>query len=184
MKKVLLLGDSIRMNYCDTVKDVLGDGYEVAWPNENCRFARYMLNSLRFWLNLLPEPDAILFNAGIWDIAYTANYEERAPFTSRDEYTRDLCLIAKKLLTTGAKVTFVTTSAVRAGHPDVFDEVIREYNDAAVKALTPLGVAICDLHAFMEGREDEYVCDDLVHLSEVGKSAAGAFIAGYIKDNT
>ena len=37
MKQLLLIGDSIRMGYCETVKTLLADDYEVIFPKENCR---------------------------------------------------------------------------------------------------------------------------------------------------
>ena len=45
MKKVVLLGDSIRMNYCKYVKSKLEGIAEVYYPDDNCRFAQ---NLLRF----------------------------------------------------------------------------------------------------------------------------------------
>ena len=38
MKKILLLGDSIRMGYQNEVKELLKDEYEVVFPQENGRF--------------------------------------------------------------------------------------------------------------------------------------------------
>ena len=40
MKKVVLLGDSIRMNYCKYVKSKLEGIAEVYYPDDNCRFAQ------------------------------------------------------------------------------------------------------------------------------------------------
>ena len=40
-KKVMLIGDSIRMLYQDKVVELLGDNYEVVWPYENGRFCKY-----------------------------------------------------------------------------------------------------------------------------------------------
>ena len=65
--KVLLIGDSIRLFYEEALKKELGDAYQVYSPAENCRFAAYAANSLRFWLNDFPKPDIIHFNAGLWD---------------------------------------------------------------------------------------------------------------------
>ena len=40
-KKVLLIGDSIRMGYDKYVKNYLADSCEVYYPSENCRFAQF-----------------------------------------------------------------------------------------------------------------------------------------------
>ena len=37
MKKIVLIGDSIRMGYCEYVKNSLRDVAEVYYPPENCR---------------------------------------------------------------------------------------------------------------------------------------------------
>ncbi len=46
MKKLILLGDSIRMGYAAYVKEKLAGAAEVLFPEENCRFAQYMYLSL------------------------------------------------------------------------------------------------------------------------------------------
>ena len=43
MKRVLLLGDSIRMGYDSMVKELLSDKYEVLFPEDNGRFSSYTL---------------------------------------------------------------------------------------------------------------------------------------------
>ena len=43
MKKLVLLGDSIRENYGMRVKELMEGEYEVWQPDENCRFAAYTL---------------------------------------------------------------------------------------------------------------------------------------------
>ena len=43
MKKVILIGDSIRMGYDKYIKASLEGEAEVFYPSENCRFATYVL---------------------------------------------------------------------------------------------------------------------------------------------
>ena len=50
MKKVMLIGDSIRKGYDKYVKMALEDSAEVAYPKENCRFTPYVLRNLHTWL--------------------------------------------------------------------------------------------------------------------------------------
>ena len=72
MTKILLLGDSIRENYQEKVKELLfGDNCEIFHPDENCRFSRYTLNSLKFWLPMCPNPDIVHWNNGLWDTLIT-----------------------------------------------------------------------------------------------------------------
>ena len=48
--KITLLGDSIRLiGYGPLVPGLLGDGFEVFQPGDNCRFAKYTLRMLFEW---------------------------------------------------------------------------------------------------------------------------------------
>ena len=53
MKKILLLGDSIRLNYMPMVCKNLYGRAEVYGPEDNCRYAKYTLWCLSDWLQLL-----------------------------------------------------------------------------------------------------------------------------------
>ena len=46
VKKIILIGDSIRIGYDKYVKDALKDKAEVFYPSENCRFAQYVLRTV------------------------------------------------------------------------------------------------------------------------------------------
>ena len=56
---VLMIGDSIRMFYQGAVQETLGDTYKLYGPKDNCRFSAYVLNSPRFLLAELSQPDII-----------------------------------------------------------------------------------------------------------------------------
>ncbi len=58
MKNVLLLGDSIRMQYQPKVKELLKGRANVYGPVENGRWSGYTLNTLRFWLPQMPAADS------------------------------------------------------------------------------------------------------------------------------
>ena len=49
MKKVLLLGDSIRMGYCKYVKMAFDGSAEIVYPEDCCRFSAYTLRYLGTW---------------------------------------------------------------------------------------------------------------------------------------
>ena len=50
MKKVMLLGDSIRLSYQPAVQQKLAGAAEVWGPADNCRFAKYTLWETAAWL--------------------------------------------------------------------------------------------------------------------------------------
>ena len=49
MKKIVLIGDSIRMGYDKYVKEALEGVCEVFYPEENCKFAEYVLRFVHEW---------------------------------------------------------------------------------------------------------------------------------------
>ena len=67
MKKVTLLGDSIRLiGYGTKVPELLGDDYKVFKPKDNCRFVKYTLRMLFDFKEEIAGSDVIhLSEAGI-----------------------------------------------------------------------------------------------------------------------
>ena len=97
MKNVILLGDSIRMQYQGPVGKKLADIATVSGPEENGRWSGYTLNSLRFWLPDLPSPDLVQWNCGLWDMG--DDYQEGRHFYPIDLYEETchrICRIPRK----------------------------------------------------------------------------------------
>ncbi|MCI6734265.1 MAG: hypothetical protein MR437_04210, partial [Clostridiales bacterium] len=71
MKKVTLLGDSIRqIGYGKTVAEELRkEGIEVFQPEENCRFSKYTLRMLFDYKEQIAGSDVIHWNNGLWDVS-------------------------------------------------------------------------------------------------------------------
>ena len=68
MKKVTLLGDSIRLlGYGAKVAEMLGDEYEVFQPEDNCRYVKYTLRMLFDFKAQIEGSDVIHWNNGLWD---------------------------------------------------------------------------------------------------------------------
>ena len=73
MKKVFLLGDSIRMGYDDFVRDLLRGTAEVFYPEDNGRFAGYTYVNIPQWKHLAGQPEevnVVHWNSGHWDCAH------------------------------------------------------------------------------------------------------------------
>ncbi len=147
---VLMIGDSIRMFYCEEAQMQLGEEYNCYWPDENCRFAAFALNSLRHWLPEFPVPDIIHFNIGLWDTAIL--YKEDGCFTEKAKYVSDMV----KILTsdkTGAKIIFATTTPVHDDKqylegpmpPAHHNNDIVEYNKAVLDVSRKEDIVINDL---------------------------------------
>ena len=63
MKNVILLGDSIRIGYCNYVKEELKDIAEVVFPDDNSRFTQYTFVNLFSWLALADNPEDISYKS-------------------------------------------------------------------------------------------------------------------------
>lgn len=72
MKKILLLGDSIRMGYDEFVRERLDGKAEVFYPEDNGRFAQYTLRTLENWKAdlQLDRVDLVHWNNGLWDVLH------------------------------------------------------------------------------------------------------------------
>ena len=133
MKKVVLLGDSIRLiGYGNRVAEILGKEYEVWQPEDNCRFAKYTLRMLFDNKEQIEGADVIHWNNGLWD---SCDIFGDGLFTSLDEYKKNMLRIADILLSYGKTVIFATTTPTHPDYPYNKLEDIQKYNDALVPEL-------------------------------------------------
>ena len=172
MKKVLLLGDSIRLNYMPMVCKNLYGKAEVFGPEDNCRYAKYTLWCVHEWLRLCDgEPDVIHWNNGIWDIT---RFNGTDLFTPVEEYVETLGRILRELQKTGAHVIFATSTPVRNENPRQFNVDIDYYNARAVHFMQTQGIQINDLNGFVKPHIAEFISDtDFVHLNKEGIKRVG-----------
>lgn len=166
MKKVVLLGDSIRMiGYGKKVEETLKDRFAVWQPEDNCRYAKYTLRMLFDNQEDIKGADVIHWNNGLWD---ACDIFGDGPFTPLDEYVQNMLRIADLLLTYGKKVVFATTTPTHPDYPHHKLERIRQYNDALVPLLRERGVAINDLFSVMVDHRLDGLCEDQIHLNALG----------------
>jgi hypothetical protein len=153
MKKVILLGDSIRMGYDKYVKDALAGVAEVYYPEENCKFAQYLLRFVHDWKATGKWPtdaDIVHWNAGLWDVLELYGEE---PMTGEAQYAEMIARIARQLrrLFPKAKIVFATSTSVQEEkyRPEFkrHNEIIERYNDIAIKALEGSDCLINDLYS-------------------------------------
>ena len=108
MKKVTLLGDSIRLiGYGTRVPELLGEGFTVYQPEENCRFSTHTYRGLFDWAEGISESDVIHWNNGLWDACTL--FTDDKPFTPLEFYLDTMESIAKQLLKITPKVIFAGT---------------------------------------------------------------------------
>jgi len=179
MKKIVLLGDSIRhIGYGYKVPNLLGDEYTVWQPGENCCYSIYTFFKLRDWKDKIAGADVIHWNNGIWDIS-DAFGDGRS--VAIDVYADYIFRIAKLLKGLGKEVIFALTTPVRPDKGDITNELVCEYNARVRRGLEELGVHINDLYTPLAEDVEKYICDDKLHLSEEGKDKAAELVAGAIR---
>lgn len=166
MKKVMLIGDSIRAGYDKYVKMALEDSAEVYYPEENCRFAQYVLRGLGDWRNASKfgdETDCLHWNAGLWDCLILYGEDKLTPLDVYEGFIERICKRIQ-LLFPKAKVIFATSTPVQEDRYDPatfqrYNRDIEAYNAAAVKIVTKYGFAVNDLYTLLKDAPDSYHSD-------------------------
>ena len=188
MKKVLLLGDSIRMGYDDYVKEELKE-CEVCYESEdNGRFITYtiwMFNNLN---SRFGPFDVVHFNTGYWDMNREGPNGE--PQTPIKEYVSNLKRLVDMIRATKAIPIFATSTHIydtptQDGNyqsTNYMKERVLEYNKAAVELMNQEGVMINDLYALMEKEERYGKCYDSLHLTEEGYQKCAKQIAELVRE--
>ncbi len=186
MKKIALIGDSIRMGYDKYVKEALADVAEVYYPSENCRFAEYVLRYAHEWKNdgkWGDDVDLVHWNAGLWDCLELFG---DAPMTSLAYYEEAIGRIDKRLrmLFPKAKFIFATSTPVleermRADFKR-HNSIIREYNETALRALAGTDTVINDLYSVAAALPDSAHSDGVHYYTDEGTAAIGGKVLAHI----
>lgn len=166
MKKIVLLGDSIRLiGYGKKVEEMLRPECEVWQSQDNCRFAKYTLRMLFDNQEEIKGADVIHWNNGLWD---ACDIFGDGPFTPLEEYVDNMLRIADILLKYGKKIIFATTTPTHPDYPYHKLERIKLYNDTLVPLLQKKGIIINDLFTAMVNHRIDGICEDQIHLNEYG----------------
>ena len=186
MKKIVLLGDSIRMGYDKYVKSALESTAEVYYPGENCKFAEYMLRFAHEWKksgDWGDDVDLVHWNAGLWD---ALELFEDEPLTSLDYYGEAIARIAKRLslLFPKAKFVFATSTPVWEERCSKdfrrHNSTIEKYNERAIEALRGTDTEINDLYALAKTFPNEYRSDAVHFYTDKGTEMLGGRVISVI----
>jgi lysophospholipase L1-like esterase len=181
MKKVTLLGDSIRqIGYGTKVPELLGEEYEVFQPEENCRFVKYTLRMLFDYKAQIEGSDVIHWNNGLWDIT-TGLFDDGEPFTSEQEYVENMLRVARELKKMGKRVIFATITPVHEEYVYNDNRVIKRYNELIVPKLQEMGIEINDLYGAVMQDLYTYIGADQLHLSQEGIEVCAKQVADIIR---
>jgi len=182
---VILLGDSIRINYQGTVRSELKGKAEVWSPKDNCAHSLYTLQNLERWLEGR-NATVVHINVGLHDMFLNAKTDQ--PRHSLEVYSTNLRKIFAKLKgLTDAKIIFALTTPVdekRQASSKTYKRVVRcnpdivKYNQRAAEIAKECGASVDDVHTVaMEAEIENVICDDGVHLTKRGKEVVGKQVA-------
>ena len=167
MKNILLIGDSIRRGYDSAVKKTLEGIAEVYFPEDNCRFASYLLRYIGDYGALIKNgtPDIIHWNAGLWDCLRQYGEDAHTPIEVYAYYIERICLRIKKLYPNATVIFATSTSVISEKMAEGFkryNKEIEEYNSAAAEIVKKHGFLIDDLYT-VSTKLPESAHSDAVH---------------------
>ncbi len=180
MKKVVLLGDSIRLGYQPYLTELLKGRAEVGGIEDNGRFSLYTAwNVLAFLKATGSEADVIHWNNGLWDASRPI--AEAGRLVSNEEYARNLRAILGELCRRrpNAAVIFATSTPTRPENQLTYNADVMELNDVARAVMAEEGVEINDLYALVAAHP-EWICGDFIHLTPDGYAAAAEQVAAAV----
>lgn len=187
---IFLIGDSLRRGYCATVKECLENEANVFYVNDNSRSTQYVIFNIKYWADMFDDcgkVDVVHFNCGQWDAAHWSRHE--LSLTSESEYAKNIKMIIDLLrgFFPKAKIVFATTTPMNPENESMSsinprsNEEINTYNRIAVKVAEEEGVAINDLHSFMEDWGSECFIDTC-HLTPDSFKRLGEEVARWLSD--
>ena len=185
MKNLLLVGDSIRMGYDKAVAKTLEGKVNVYFPEENCRFASYVLRYLHEYKTLVKDGkvDVLHWNAGLWDCLRLFEEEPHTPIEVYAYYIDRICVRIKKVFPE-AKVIFATSTSVQSEkmskHFKRYNEEIEEYNRAAVEVVKKHGFAINDLYPVSTSLPETAHSDPVHYYTAMGTKAFADQVLSYV----
>lgn len=189
MKKVILLGDSIRQGYEKYVKLAFEGRVNIYSPQDCCRFSSYLLRCLTQWkveMDCGNDVDLVHWNAGLWDCLLMPDGERHTDIEVYGKYLQRIHAVLKRIFPE-AKQVFATSTAVLeeryVGYYRRFNRDIEAYNAMAIKVLEPLGVQINDLYDLTKDIPEEYHSDMTHFNTKEGARLLADQVISCIEDN-
>ena len=189
MKRIFLIGDSIRIGYDAYVRELLPPEYRCYWSMDNARFCAYTLRYAHEWVRQDCDPetiDLVHWNNGLWDILHLFGDEAQ---TSPEEYRTGVRRIARRLkyLMPNARIAFaLTTSVVEEKYRAEFcrgNAEIEQYNAIAMDALKDENVLFDDLYTVSRRMTPDMRAEDGTHFAESGYRALAEAVSDFIVRN-
>lgn len=174
MKKLYLIGDSIRMGYSPFVRAALDGIAEVYEPYENCRFAAYTYYALGDWehnMRVGEDLNVVHWNVGLHDCIHFCEDDVMTPPEMYGCYVKRI-YNRLKFLYPDAKQVFATSTPVDEDGYSIWlsrkNSKIDILNETALKVLSVSDITINDLHS---AARPEYRSDMTHYNTPAGREA-------------
>ena len=173
------------MGYDKSVRKTLEGKANVIFPEENCRFASYLLRNFHEYLKDVKgeDVDVVHWNAGLWDCLRLFEEEPHTPIEVYAYYIDRLCIRIKKICP-NAKVIFATSTKVLSEKMDKnfkrYNEEIQKYNDAAVEVVKKHGFLVNDLYAVSDKLPEEAHSDAVHYYTPMGTEAFTSAVLSFV----
>jgi len=189
---LLLLGDSIRMNYQGNLSKLMAGKYIVSCPEANCQSTVYLKNHFDELTACATTAEVITFNAGLHDAFIKDN---GANAVTLEDYRKNLSDIIDLLRRKypQARLYFVNTTPVieeRQAASPTYKRIVRkntdvdQYNQAAGEIMNNAKIMVLDLHGAIRSDPEKLLTDDGIHLSKQGQQFAATFLVQSLTTQT
>ena len=172
MTQVLLLGDSIRLNYQPLVKRALEGEFAVSGPEENGESSRFMLKNVQRWLDA-SRPDVVHLNCGLHDLRHDGGGGPQVPVGEYQDNLRHIFDLVRRGTT--ARLVWATITPVdeerhaRNKESRRYADEVRRYNAAALELVDEFKLQVNDLYAAVTSRgASDFLGEDGVHVTPAG----------------
>jgi len=185
MKTVVLVGDSIRIGYQETVRRELAGVAEVTAPQQNGGDSANVRANLDEWV-IAHSPDVVHLNCGLHDLKRefdSASHQvELADYRANLEEIFGLITRETRATLVWAAITPVNEKWHHENKPfDRFEADVELYNAAAREIADGMGLAIDDLFGVVTAAgRDALLTPDGVHFKAEGYEILGKAVAGCI----
>lgn len=188
MTDVLLIGDSIRMGYCEGVRKILDGKARVLFPSENCRYVQNIFMNLPDWVERICDDTSAVkvvhWNSGQWDAARFNG--ATFPLNSLQSYEEGLkhvqWLIHKMF--PNAEVIYALTTPMNPDSSEMpvntrTTEEIVKYNEVATRVMAAAGIQVNDLFTPL-ARLDSSFFRDFCHFTDKGNELLAQLVCDAI----
>lgn len=186
MKKVVLIGDSLRLHYQPLVIQELANEAIVLGPLPNCRSSTDILTNAKDWI-LDSDPDIVHINCGMHDLridppgsVHQVSIEKYAE--NLDEIFSLICNDKKRVLI-WATLTPLNEQRHQLRRPARrYESDVDLYNAAATNVAQKHGARINDLRkAILAAGPDHLLGPDGVHFTEEGYAVLAREVVAAIR---